>query len=220
MEVFYEKNIYNENVDKHKKRTIVFKVLRYVSIVIAVVIVFLSQYLLINEGTSFWMMILSLALFILFAAVPFVLLFIFFGILINRQNLEFDYYIMGDIFRVVKVINRKKRKKFFEIRISAINSIGMVNSKNFDRYSADKNNKRIVAFCDDNVERLIFAHVSGETEKQLLILEFDDEFLVNLRKAVNSYSVFDDSVKQYLSKASKNTQSSVQNVQNGNSDTN
>lgn len=109
MDVYFEQSLINDNIDRHSKRTKTLTVIRYVCIAVIVLIVLLAITLLIDISSvaSFFV---SLLLVLLMMA-PFVLTYIFLGRMIANGNLEFDYLLNGSMFRIVKVINRKKRKK-------------------------------------------------------------------------------------------------------------
>lgn len=121
--------------------------------------------------------------------------------LLSRLNAEYDYYIAGDVFRVMQVINRKKRKKFTEFSVSAISELGILESENFERYNADKTIKKLNAFCNED-SLLGYVYFTVDGEKKLLILELDEEFLLALRKAL-PMSVLDGSAKKILHEAAK-----------------
>lgn len=53
------------------------------------------------------------------------------------NKVEFDYSVMGNIFYVDKVINKKSRKKFVKMEISSIEDMGKIEGDNIpsDRYA-------------------------------------------------------------------------------------
>lgn len=201
MEIFFEKNVVNENIDKHKKRNVVFNVIRILSIVILVIEIYIIlsfQGIPVDQGA------LAVVLSILFSVImilPPIASIVLFGMLLSRLNAEYDYYIAGDVFRVMQVLNRKKRKKFLEASMSAISEVGTLESENFERYNIDKSIKKMNAFCNDD-SLLGYIYFSLDGEKKLLILELDDEFLFALRKAL-PMSILDNSVKKIILEAAK-----------------
>lgn len=201
MEVFFEKNVVNENIDRHKKRNVVFNVIRIISIVILIVeIYFILSFQGIPVDQGAWAVVLSIFSSLIIIAPPIASIIVF-SMLLSRLNAEYDYYIAGDVFRVMQVINRKKRKKFTEFSVSAISELGILESENFERYNADKTIKKLNAFCNDD-SLLGYVYFTVDGEKKLLILELDEEFLLALRKAL-PMSVLDGSVKKILHEAVK-----------------
>lgn len=201
MEIYYEKNIVNESIDKHKKRNVVFNIVRILAIVVLITEIFLIlsfQEIPVENGAGAVVMSFFISLLIIS---PPILAIIIFSRLLAKLNSEYDYYISGDTFRIIQVINRKKRKKFLEIPISAISGVGLIESANFDRFDIDKSVKKLNAFCNDDAV-LGYFYYTIESDKKLLVLEFDSEFLMNLKKAL-PISAFDDSVKNVLLKAAK-----------------
>ncbi len=201
MEIFFEKNVVNENIDKHKKRNVVFNVIRVLSIIILVIEIY---FILSFQGIPVDQGALAVVLSILFSVItilPPITSIVLFSILLSRLNAEYDYYIVGDVFRVMQVFNRKKRKKFLEASMSAISEVGTLESENFERYNIDKSIKKMNAFCNDD-SLLGYIYFSLDGEKKLLILELDDEFLFALRKAL-PMSVLDGSLKKIILEATK-----------------
>ncbi|MFR1565004.1 MAG: hypothetical protein ACLSUT_01015 [Christensenellales bacterium] len=201
MEIYYEKNIVNKSIDKHKKRNIVFSSVRILAIIVLVIEIFLIlsfQEIPVGKGAGAVVMSFFISLLIIS---PPILAIIIFSRLIAKLNSEYDYYISGENFRIIHVINRKKRKKFLEIPINAVSAVGLIESENFDRFDIDKSVKKINAFCNDDAV-LGYFYYTIEGDKKLLVLEFDNELLINLKKAL-PISVFDDSVKSVLLKAVK-----------------
>lgn len=201
MEVFFEKNVVNENIDRHKKRNVVFNVIRIISIVILIVeIYFILSFQGIPVDQGAWAVVLSIFSSLIIIAPPIASIIVF-SMLLSRLNAEYDYYIAGDVFRVMQVINRKKRKKFTEFSVSAISELGILESENFERYNADKTIKKLNAFCNED-SLLGYVYFTVDGEKKLLILELDEEFLLALRKAL-PMSVLDGSAKKILHEAAK-----------------
>ncbi len=201
MEIFFEKNVVNENIDKHKKRNVVFNVIRILSIVILIIeIYFILSFQGIPVDQGALAVVLSIFSSVIMILPP-IASIVLFSMLLSRLNAEYDYYIAGDVFRVMQVLNRKKRKKFLEASMSAISEIGTLESENFERYNIDKSIKKMNAFCNDD-SLLGYIYFSLDGEKKLLILELDDEFLFALRKAL-PMSVLDNSVKKIILEAAK-----------------
>lgn len=201
MEIFFEKNVVNENIDKHKKRNVVFNVIRILSIVILVIeIYFILSFQGIPVDQGALAVVLSIFSSVIMILPP-ITSIVLFSMLLSRLNAEYDYYIAGDVFRVMQVLNRKKRKKFLEASMSAISEVGTLESENFERYNIDKSIKKMNAFCNDD-SLLGYIYFSLDGEKKLLILELDDEFLFALRKAL-PMSVLDNSVKKIILEAAK-----------------
>ena len=201
MEIFFEKNVVNENIDKHKKRNVVFNVIRVLSIIILVIEIY---FILSFQGIPVDQGALAVVLSILFSVsmiLPPIASIVLFSMLLSRLKAEYDYSIAGDVFRVMQVLNRKKRKKFLEASMSAISEVGTLESENFERYNIDKSIKKMNAFCNDD-SLLGYIYFSLDGEKKLLILELDDEFLFALRKAL-PMSVLDGSLKKIILEATK-----------------
>ena len=193
MEIFYEKNIANESIDKHKKRNIVFSILKAVGYVG----IFFCLFILINfvSVDNIIVTIFILTMIAFFVAFEFIVYR-----LVRNLNVEYDYFILGDIFRIVCVYNRKKRKKLIEFPMSSIASIGFVEGDSYDRYDAERTTKRVIAYCNEN--DVMYILTNADSEKKLVIIESDPEFVMNMRRALPP-TVMDDSFKSYMLKLQK-----------------
>ena len=201
MDIYYEKNVANEGIDKHKKRNTVLKVLKIVSIVwLVVTVILIFQFFGFGNRN-----VVSIIIELLFLLVPPICSILLFDRLLANLNCEYDYYIMGDKLRVVKVINRVKRKKMLEVPLSSFVSVGSADSENFMRYASDKSVKIVSAYCNEE-NYPIYVFLNDETEKKILVLETDDKFLISLRRALNA-TVIETELKLYISKLMNKEQS-------------
>lgn len=196
MEVFFEKNVVNNSIDKHTKRTAILKACRVASIVLIVVaIYFVLSFMTvpIESGALAVVFMVLLSLFII--ALPIVGTIVFSKIL-NKLNLEYDYIISGSVLKIVKVLNRTKRKKILQLPLDAIVTVGIYGSNSYSRHITNRKTKQIDATCNkDSFSAYFFVNRDGD--HQIIRLEMDDNFAFTLRKALN-FTVFDDDFKKYL----------------------
>lgn len=200
MEVYFEQSVANPNIDKHRKRTQVLTVLRYVCIGVAVVIAMFGWLMPIGnvEGTNPLLAILWVLLLIVLGMAPFILAFFFLGRIIANGNLEFDYVLSGNLFRVVKVVNRKKRKKLLETQVSGFESLGHINSEAYDRYASTKEIKKLFAVGNyDDEDLLYYIYYVSDGNKYLLHFAPNNDMIMALRKSVTRITVLDKSFKTH-----------------------
>ena len=200
MEVYFEKNIINEGINKHKKRNMVFRVLQILSIVLFVVMLYFNltfKGFTLEGGVAYLVFLIFLSLVEI--ALPLVGILIFTRLL-NNLNAEYDYFIVGSVFRVVKVLNRTKRKKFLEIPLDSISAVGLVDSENYLRYKSDKKIKKVNAYC--NEVDLAYFYISRDGDRKLILLELDANFALNLKKALHP-AIIDKSVNDYYKRATE-----------------
>ena len=203
MDVYAEQSVSNNSITKRRTRTKILTVIRYICIAAAIFLMFfvLFWWMPISSSGNVGLQFLINFLFCLLMALPFGAAFILIGKYINSTNLEFDYYLNGDLFRVVKVINRKKRKKFVEISLSAVESIGRVTSDAYDRYVVDKGIKNEIAFCEvDDESDIIYVFYVIEGVKHLLHIQPDEVMLMSLRRGIPRISVLDKSLSMPIKK--------------------
>ena len=201
MDVYAEQSIGNPGIDRHKKRTKIFTVLRYVCLVAVVILFFFLWIMPVQKEGNIWLQFLYNFLLCLFLAVPFVLLFIFLGKYINKTNVEFDYYLNGDLFRIVQVVNRKKRKKLVEIGLSSFESVGRVTSDAYERYASFKGIKNIIAFCEaEDENEIVYIYYVSEGTPYLLHIQPDEVMLMSLRRGIPRMTVLDKSLNMPVKK--------------------
>ncbi len=198
MEVFFEKNIVNDKIEKHQSRTNVLTAVKYTMaglIFLAIFFVLSFQVIPADKGTG--AIVISLLISALLISLPIVAYFVLSRI-INKLNTEYDYYLRGTVFRIIGVYNRKRRKKVVEFPIDTISSIGTIASEAYDKFMADRNVKKITAYCSD--ENLCYIYSTYDGEKRMILVEMDADFLFSLKKTLNM-SIFDDSIKPILKAA-------------------
>ncbi len=199
MEVYFEQSVDNPGIDKHSKRTRVLTILRYVCVAIVLIIFMFGWFMPIgSEEDAGPMVILWALLYIVLGMAPFILLFIFLGRFIARSSLEFDYVLNGSIFRIVKVVNRKKRKKMLEAPVAGFESLGNIQSEAYDRYASSKDIKKLFAITDyENEERIYYIYYVADGARYLLHFTPNNDMIMALRKCVTRITVLDKSFKTY-----------------------
>ena len=90
MEIFYEQNVANPNIDKHKKRTVVLSVLRIVLLAIGIIAGLFLLGFGVQIGKGALTTVIQLGMVVLSVA-PFVLTYILLGRFLRNSNTEYDY---------------------------------------------------------------------------------------------------------------------------------
>ena len=192
MEVFLEKSITNENIDKHAVRNTVLSVLRVASLVWFIIgtIVFLN---VLPPGAS----VLTVIFDVLLVFAPPILLFIIATKLLADLNPEYDYHIEGTDIRIVKIINRKHRKVIIRAKFNSVVTIGDANSDEFSSAVASAD-KKIMAYCNEDVIQ-VYLVFNDDGEKTLVVLETDSEFTLALKRSIMPV-LYANSFKEMLRK--------------------
>lgn len=194
MEIFYEQNVANPNIDKHKKRTVVLSVLRIVLLAIGIIAGLFLLGFGVQIGKGALTTVIQLGMVVLSVA-PFVLTYILLGRFLRNSNTEYDYILNGDVLRIVSVVRRTKRKLLPTVRIASVESIGRITGEAYDRYAASKDIKKKFALCNyDNEEKIVYIRYRSEGENFLLHIEPDDEMIASLRKSLPRMGIMDKSM--------------------------
>ncbi|MDR3318221.1 MAG: hypothetical protein LBS99_02170 [Clostridiales bacterium] len=186
MEVYYEQSVSLDNPQSIAKKMLLLKVFYYAALALGVISVVILLWLVMfsdvgEDGGAIVQNILS-ALFFL----PIPLTLFLAAYLLHRARVklsaEYDYQINGGRYRIVKVINRQKRKKFLEFSVSSFEVIGKLSSESYERYLRTpgiKKKNAVVNFDDE--ERIYFAVVNIDGVKTMLHFEPDEETIRSIR---------------------------------------
>ena len=189
MEIFYEQNVSDPKIDKHRKRTTVLSVLRKVFLALAIILGFIGVFTL-QRSTALG--IVFQIVFVVLIVAPLALAFWLLGRFIRNTNSEYDYILHGNIFRIVKVIRRSRRKLMATIPIDHIESIGKIDSESYERYAATKSVKKQFAVCNyEEEDKIVYIRYRNEGEDFLLHIEPDEEMIVSLRRSLPRISIMD-----------------------------
>ena len=202
MDIYFEQSLDNPNIDKHKKRTKTCVVIRYVCMAVVIILAMLglTWFISVKSVGDFFMS----TLFVILMMAPFILTYIFLGRMIANSNLEFDYLINGSMFRIVKVVNRKKRKKLVELNVSSFESLGHISSEAYDRYAGSKDVKKVFALTDyENEDTIYYIYYTLNGTKYLLHIAPNNDMIMALRKSVARITILDKSFKILNTEADK-----------------
>lgn len=192
MEIFYEQNVSNTRIDKHRKRNTVLSILQKVFLVLAFIIALIVFFTLQLRGA---LAVILQIVFGLLLLAPFVLAYFFIRRYLRNANSEYDYILNGGILRIVQVILRNKRKLFAAIPIDCIESIGKITCEAYERYAAGKGTKKKYAICNyDDEENIAYIRYRSEGEDFLLHFEPDEEMVSALRRSLPRFSIMDKSM--------------------------
>ncbi len=197
MEIFYEKNVVNKKIDEHRTRNKILRVLQLVSLgIFAFIFVSLFSVTVYDPDESdaarayvFLIVLLSLLL-------PLSLYFLF-GWILRMVTVEYDYVIMGDRLKILKMVNRKKRKPVLDVDFSSINLIGLVGGEKFNYLYAARSANVKKYFCNPDALK-IYIYLTDYKGRSFTIIEADDDFLINIKKALKNFSTIDDDLKKYM----------------------
>ena len=192
MEVFLEKNITNDQIEKHKTRNTVFNVLRILALVWIVVGALIFMNVMPASASP-----LTIIFDILLIFIPPIFLFLLMTKLLADLNPEFDYHIEGTGIRIVKILNRKRRKIVIKTNFTSLVSIGAVDSDDFERAQAGAQ-KTIKAYCNEEAQ-LIYLLFNDDSEKILIVLEADFDLIVALKRSIMPV-LYAESFKKLLNK--------------------
>ncbi|MBQ4105710.1 MAG: hypothetical protein IJC86_04925 [Clostridia bacterium] len=133
---------------------------------------FIFIYILVPQ--PFWIMftliVAAVAVVVLCIALP------------RINNVDFDYTVMGNTFKVDKVINKNSRKKYLTIHISNIEDLGVIEGDNIpsDRYARTRD-------CTGGTLKGSYYCVYRESEKGKCLLLFspNEKTLEAMRPSLN-----------------------------------
>lgn len=210
MELYFEQNVTNKNVDERTKRTKALIVAKTICMVIGVFSIVSSAMLGDYFFYYFW-------IFVLFAVPFFVAMFII-GRINKRCNTEYDYVIDDEFIRITEIYFRERRKLKHTIRLRFIESVGVFDTEGYKK--AERNtHKKILALVnyDDEDSVLYICYKTDKGVRNILFLEPNKGFLMALRRALSgvALTVFDKSVADLEKRLAKKEQEDAMAAVNG-----
>ena len=192
MELYAEHSVTNSRIDGKAKKWAILKAIRMVRLAIAAAgFMFFALLALLQETFPAMgvMLVVGAALFAPFVAI---------SLLIRRQvlraTMEYDYFVIGGKFRIVKVLRRTKRKMMTEIPFSDFQSVGKADSEAHARYATSKDIKKLVAIGNfDDDSNIYYGYYVREGVKTLLYFEPSAEFMIAFKRSLPRVSIMDKS---------------------------
>ena len=210
MELYFEQNVTNKNVDERTKRTKTLIVAKTICMIIGVFSIVSSAMLGDYFFYYFW-------IFLLFALPFFVAMFII-GRINKRCNTEYDYVIDDEFIRVTEIYFRERRKLKHSIRLRFIESVGVFDTEGYKK-AERSTHKKILALVnyDDEDSVLYICYKTDKGVRNILFLEPNKGFLMALRRALSgvALTVFDKSVADLEKRLAKKEQEEALAAVNG-----
>lgn len=189
MELYFEQNVTNKNVDERTKRTKTLIVAKTICMVFGVFALVSSAMLGDYFFNYFW-------IFLIFSIPLFVAAFIL-GRINRRCNTEYDYVLDDEFLKVSEIYFREQRKLKYSVRLRLIESVGVFDTEGYKKAERGTN-KKILALVnyDDEDSILYICYKTDKGVRNILFLEPNKGFMISLRRvlSVNALTVFDKSV--------------------------
>ncbi|MDE6617900.1 MAG: hypothetical protein K2K13_02605 [Clostridiales bacterium] len=189
MELYFEQNVTNKNVDERMKRTKALIVAKTICMIIGVFAIVSSAMLGDYFFYYFWVFLIISA--------PFFIANFILGRINKRFNTEYDYVIDDEFIRVTEIYFRERRKQKYTVRLRLIESVGVFDSEGYKKVERSAN-KKILALVnyDDEDSILYICYKTDKGVRNILFLEPNKAFMIALRRALSSsaLTVFDKSV--------------------------
>lgn len=165
-----------------------------------------------RDGVSQGMVIFYNILIILMVEMPLLGCYFLFRQL-ARRYFEYDYFIYGDVMRIVRIQNNLVRKPLIDVNLCDIESVGIYKSDSYSlaETSADKTESYA---CNATSPFYLYIAATCEGKRKMLILEYDYLFTTALRRAMKRESAFDRDLLLLLRKEEQ----AVKNNKSKNSD--
>lgn len=189
MDLYYEQNVPNKNVDERTKRTKTLLIAKTVCLVFALASIMGSAMFGDYFFDVFW-------IFLLFA-IPFFVAAYVLGKINKRNNTEYDYVLDDEFLRISEIYFREQRKLKHTVRLRFVESVGMFGSEGYKKVEHNVN-KKILALVnyDDEDAIMYICYKTDKGERKILFLEPNRGFVMTLRRALSSVAitVFDKSI--------------------------
>lgn len=189
MELYFEQNVSNKNVDERTKRTKAIAFARTACMIIGVFFIVSSAMLGDLFFQFFWIFIL--------AATPFFVAMYVLGRINKRNNTEYDYVIDDEFIKISEIYYRNSRKLKYTIRLRLIESVGVFDSEGYKKTDRSVNKKILALVNYDDEDSIVYiCYKTDKGVRNIIFIEPNRGFMIALRRAlsVSALTVFDKSV--------------------------
>ena len=201
MELYFEQNVTNKNVDERIKRTKLLSIAKTVCLVFAVFIIVSSALLGDYFFNFFW-------IFLIFSAPFFVASYIL-GRINKRCNTEYDYVIDDEFIKISEIYYREQRKLKHTVRLRFIESVGVFDTEGYKKAERGVSKKLLaIVNYEDEDSILYICFKSDKGVRKILFIEPNKGFLIALRRALSTsaLTVFDKSISDLEKRLAKKEQ--------------
>lgn len=189
MELYFEQNVTNKNVDERTKRTKVLIVAKSICMVLGVFILISSAML----GNLFW----SLFWIFLLLSIPFFVATFILGRINKRYNTEYDYVLDDEFIKISEIYFRERRKLKHTIRLRFVESVGVFDSEGYKKLERGVSKKILALVNYDDEEAIVYiCYKTDKGVRKILFIEPNKGFMIALRRALSTsaLTVFDKSI--------------------------
>ena len=174
MEYYYEQYVVSDEKKRNQKKKILLIVVMIVFILMSAFSFISIWFAGIGIELAIWIVMFLLSL----ASVFFIRRFR------NRLDVDFDYILKDERLIVVRVFNRKTRKKYVDVEVKAISALGRVSGGNADRYMSMPQTKKLYANLSQDEDKVFYAFFASGTDRNLLFWEPDEQMLICFRRII------------------------------------
>ena len=197
MELYYEKNVTNEKMRENPTKTKILLIIKYICIGLLIfggIILFLAT---ISNGTDLLTNLTKLSFVYVLLIVPCAGGIWMTSKYIKERNCEYDYIIISNTLRIVRIINDKKRTSIIYTDLINVEKVGFTDSEDFkNKYLTNESLQKVTAFC--NLQDRYMYIVCGNDGKRCLVLCEIDEGMINaLKKTISVYGILADEILKY-----------------------
>lgn len=190
MEIYYEQNVVNKNIDERIKKTRTLTIAKTFCIILAVGVLLTSILFVVDDSFVAWLGILSLT------SVPFIGAAIIIGRINKRNNTEYDYIIDDEYLKVSEIYFRERRKLKHTIRLRSVESAGLFGSDGYKRIESRADKKILALVNYDDEKTILYLLYGTDKGRRIIFLEPDRGFLIALKRVVSAVNVFDKSMTE------------------------
>lgn len=191
MDLYYEQNVVNNNIDERTRKTKTLSIAKAFCYILGLFIL-ISCILVVN---FFWVFILM--------SLPFFCSGIIIGRINKRNNTEYDYIVDDEYLTVAEIYFRARRKLKFKIKLREIESVGVFDSEGYKKIQNSAIKKYLALVNYDDEKSVVYILHRTERGRNILFIEPDRGFVIALRRAIATFSIFDSSMSDLEKRLTK-----------------
>ncbi|MCM1367362.1 MAG: hypothetical protein NC184_00915 [Roseburia sp.] len=185
MELYYEQNVVNKNIDERAKKTKTLIIAKTICLFFGVSILMLFSVL----WVYYWLIIPL--------SIPFFVATFILGRINKRNNTEYDYVLDDEALKITEIYFRNTRKLKHVIKLRNIESVGVFDTEGYKKAECNASKKILALVNYENEQSIIYILYRCEKGRRLLFIEPDRGFMMTLRRGVSALTVFDKSIADF-----------------------
>ncbi|MBD5131717.1 MAG: hypothetical protein HDT28_03875 [Clostridiales bacterium] len=185
MEIFYEQNVVNNNIDERTKKTKSLTITKTICLIFGLSILLMGA----TAISFFWAFLIG--------SLPFFAATLVVSRINKRNNTEYDYVLDDEYLSISEIYFRERRKLKHKIRLRLVENVGVFDSEGYKKIEKSATKKILALVNYEDEKSIIYILYNTDKGKRILFIEPDRGFMLTLRRILPALTVFDKSISDF-----------------------